>query len=133
MFGWDRNTRSEGYSSGTHDYFIEDEFGQAALTDSAFALLEGDSEPHPTRADRALVEFGVVLGLYLSALERRRIALPLDPPDGCAFSPRCRYAEAVCYREPGPLLETRPDGHSVRCWRADEIAGQTALPSTESR
>jgi peptide/nickel transport system ATP-binding protein len=57
---------------------------------------------------------------------------PLSPPDGCAFSPRCRYAEAVCHREPGPSLETRPDGHSVRCWRADEIAGQTALTSMES-
>src|SRR6266702_2354020 len=57
---------------------------------------------------------------------------PLSPPDGCAFGPRCRYAEAVCHREPGPSLETRPDGHSVRCWRADEIAGQTALASTES-
>jgi peptide/nickel transport system ATP-binding protein len=57
---------------------------------------------------------------------------PLNPPEGCAFSPRCPYAEAVCHREPGPSLETRPDGHSVRCWRADEIAGQTALASTES-
>jgi peptide/nickel transport system ATP-binding protein len=47
---------------------------------------------------------------------------PLHPPDGCAFSPRCRYAEAVCQREPVPSLETRPDGHAVRCWRADEIA-----------
>jgi len=56
---------------------------------------------------------------------------PLSPPDGCAFSPRCRHAEAVCHREPGPSLETRPDGHSVRCWRADEIAGR-ALASTES-
>ncbi|KRR18937.1 ABC transporter ATP-binding protein [Bradyrhizobium lablabi] len=57
---------------------------------------------------------------------------PLSPPDGCAFSPRCRYAEAVCHREPGPSLETRPDGHAVRCWRADEIAGQPALSATES-
>jgi peptide/nickel transport system ATP-binding protein len=57
---------------------------------------------------------------------------PLNPPEGCAFSPRCRYAEAVCHRAPGPSLEMRPDGHSVRCWRADEIAGQTALASTES-
>jgi peptide/nickel transport system ATP-binding protein len=38
----------------------------------------------------------------------------------------------VCRREPRPSLETRPDGHAVRCWRADEIAGQTALASTES-
>jgi len=57
---------------------------------------------------------------------------PLNPPEGCAFSPRCRYAEAVCHREPRPSLETRPDGHAVRCWRADEIAGQAALASTES-
>ncbi|MHC2371965.1 peptide/nickel transport system ATP-binding protein [Bradyrhizobium diazoefficiens] len=57
---------------------------------------------------------------------------PLNPPHGCAFSPRCRHAEAVCRQEPGPSLETRPDGHAVRCWRADEIAGQAALASTES-
>ena len=56
---------------------------------------------------------------------------PLNPPNGCAFSPRCRYAEAVCRREPGPVLETRPDGHEVRCWRADEIVGQAQLVSTE--
>ncbi len=57
---------------------------------------------------------------------------PLNPPNGCAFSPRCRYAEAVCRSEPGPELETRSDGHSVRCWRADEIAGQAVvLVSTE--
>ncbi|MBR0883601.1 peptide/nickel transport system ATP-binding protein [Bradyrhizobium japonicum] len=56
---------------------------------------------------------------------------PLNPPNGCAFSPRCRYAEDVCRHEPGPVLETRADGHEVRCWRADEIAGQTQLASTE--
>ncbi|MGD5395294.1 hypothetical protein QUT00_22570, partial [Xanthomonas citri pv. citri] len=52
---------------------------------------------------------------------------PLNPPNGCAFSPRCRYAEAMCRSEPGPMLEMRADGHAVRCWRADEIAGQVAL------
>jgi len=55
---------------------------------------------------------------------------PLNPPDGCAFNPRCRHAEAVCHREPAPSLETRPDGHAVRCWRADEIAGQTLADAT---
>ena len=57
---------------------------------------------------------------------------PLNPPDGCAFAPRCRHAEAVCQRAPVPSLETRPDGHAVRCWRADEIAGQAELASRES-
>ena len=61
------------------------------------------------------------------ATARGELPNPLDPPDGCAFSPRCRYAETACHREPGPSLETRPDGHAVRCWRADEIAGR--LPS----
>ncbi|PAY04803.1 ABC transporter ATP-binding protein [Bradyrhizobium sp. UFLA03-84] len=60
------------------------------------------------------------------ATARGELPNPLDPPDGCAFSPRCRYAEAVCHREPGPSLETRPDGHAVRCWRADEIASQAS-------
>jgi peptide/nickel transport system ATP-binding protein len=49
---------------------------------------------------------------------------PLNPPSGCAFSPRCRYAQDVCRQEPGPALETRPDGHAVRCWRAAEIADE---------
>ncbi|WP_298876383.1 oligopeptide/dipeptide ABC transporter ATP-binding protein [uncultured Bradyrhizobium sp.] len=57
---------------------------------------------------------------------------PLNPPNGCAFSPRCRYAEDVCRHEPGPALETRPDGHAVRCWRSEEIAGRMASTSTES-
>jgi peptide/nickel transport system ATP-binding protein len=57
---------------------------------------------------------------------------PLSPPDGCSFSPRCSYAEAMCHRKPGPTLETRADGHSVRCWRTDEIAGQAVSALAES-
>jgi len=57
---------------------------------------------------------------------------PLSPPDGCSFAPRCRYAEAVCHRKPGPPLETRSNGHAVRCWRAAEIAGQTESALTGS-
>jgi len=55
---------------------------------------------------------------------------PLNPPNGCAFSPRCRHAEDVCRHEPGPMLETRPDGHAVRCWRSEEIAGRAVALST---
>ena len=66
------------------------------------------------------------------ATTKGELPSPLNPPNGCAFSPRCRYAQAVCHREPVPSLETRPDGHAVRCWRADEIAGQMTLASAES-
>ena len=57
---------------------------------------------------------------------------PLNPPSGCAFSPRCRHAEALCRHEPGPLLETRADGHAVRCWRSAEFAGRTAPAASGS-
>jgi peptide/nickel transport system ATP-binding protein len=46
---------------------------------------------------------------------------PLNPPRGCAFSPRCQYSIDVCRNEPIPPLETHAGEHLVRCWRAKEI------------
>jgi peptide/nickel transport system ATP-binding protein len=46
---------------------------------------------------------------------------PLNPPKGCAFSPRCPYAVDVCRKEPIPPLEVHAGTHLVRCWRAKEI------------
>jgi peptide/nickel transport system ATP-binding protein len=38
----------------------------------------------------------------------------LDPPPGCRFAARCRYASDICVREMPPLKEVAP-GHYVRC------------------
>jgi hypothetical protein len=38
----------------------------------------------------------------------------LDPPPGCRFAPRCRYASAVCVEAVPPLREIKP-GHKVAC------------------
>jgi peptide/nickel transport system ATP-binding protein len=38
----------------------------------------------------------------------------LDPPPGCRFAPRCRYASAVCVEAIPPLREIKP-GHKVAC------------------
>ena len=49
-----------------------------------------------------------------------------QPPDltrldnGCAFRARCRFAIDRCSNEI-PSLEETGDGHSVACWRANEI------------
>jgi len=49
-----------------------------------------------------------------------RVALPgdapsaLSPPSGCAFHPRCPYAEDRCRRETPPLLEGAGE-HAVAC------------------
>ena len=38
----------------------------------------------------------------------------LDPPPGCRFAPRCRFAGAACTAATPPLVEVRP-GHKVAC------------------
>jgi peptide/nickel transport system ATP-binding protein len=48
------------------------------------------------------------------------VADPSDPPPGCAFHPRCRYATERC-RQVTPALEEVSPGHWVRCIRAQEL------------
>ncbi len=57
---------------------------------------------------------------------RGDVPSPLDPPKGCAFHPRCSLAIDACKRAPGPSLFTRPNGHAVSCWRADELNAAVA-------
>ncbi|MCY4020231.1 MAG: ABC transporter ATP-binding protein [Chloroflexi bacterium] len=45
---------------------------------------------------------------------------PANPPSGCVFHPRCRYAQDICTREIPPLVEIAP-GHSARCHFAEEL------------
>ena len=47
----------------------------------------------------------------------------LNPPTGCAFHPRCKYAkfESGC-TELMPELELTGRGHPVACFRAAELA-----------
>jgi oligopeptide/dipeptide ABC transporter ATP-binding protein len=51
----------------------------------------------------------------------RDIADPANPPPGCAFHPRCRYAEARC-RQERPELEEAEPGRWVACLRARELS-----------
>ncbi len=40
----------------------------------------------------------------------------LDPPSGCRFWPRCRYADEICKNKVPAAVEVAP-GHLVRCFR----------------
>jgi oligopeptide/dipeptide ABC transporter ATP-binding protein len=44
------------------------------------------------------------------------VANPIDPPPGCRFFPRCRYAEEKC-KEPQKLAEVAP-GHFSACHKS---------------
>ena len=48
------------------------------------------------------------------------VADPSNPPTGCHFHPRCRYATERCKVETPPMGEIAA-GHAVRCLRAEEI------------
>lgn len=46
---------------------------------------------------------------------------PLNPPEGCPFSPRCSSATAACYEKCPKLTEIK-SGHKVRCLLAEKDA-----------
>jgi peptide/nickel transport system ATP-binding protein len=49
------------------------------------------------------------------------VADPSNPPPGCHFHPRCRYAIDRC-RSEEPALRRLADGHLARCHRAEELS-----------
>ncbi|MFN8375112.1 MAG: ABC transporter ATP-binding protein [Anaerolineae bacterium] len=64
--------------------------------------------------------------------QQRRIRLegevadPANPPSGCYFHPRCRYAQEICAQQEPPLrrMESQPQGSAPRyvaCHLSDEL------------
>ncbi len=47
-------------------------------------------------------------------------------PEGCAFSPRCRYAVDRCTSDVPPLLPVG-DGHDAACWVADRLGQEVRV------
>jgi oligopeptide transport system ATP-binding protein len=45
----------------------------------------------------------------------------LNPPKGCPFNPRCRYAMEICLEKPAPLFAIS-NTQSSACWLQDENA-----------
>jgi peptide/nickel transport system ATP-binding protein len=48
------------------------------------------------------------------------VADPSNPPSGCYFHPRCRYADAKCVAEE-PVLERMKEQLDVACHHAREL------------
>jgi peptide/nickel transport system ATP-binding protein len=71
------------------------------------ALLSAVPVPDPRRRAQRIVLEG-------------EVADPSNPPPGCHFHPRCRYATDQCRTETPVLREIAP-GHAVRCLRAEAL------------
>lgn len=74
------------------------------------ALLSAVPKPDP----RLKVERIILSG---------EVANPANPPSGCYFHPRCRYAKELCKKENPKLKETNPE-HYVSCHFAKELTLQ---------
>ena len=72
------------------------------------ALLSAVPKPDPRMRSKRIVLEGDV-------------ADPSNPPPGCYFHPRCRYAVDRCRQETPELRELRPD-HFAACHRAEELS-----------
>jgi oligopeptide/dipeptide ABC transporter ATP-binding protein len=51
----------------------------------------------------------------------------IEPPMGCVFHPRCKYAKDICMKEVPPLEKTA-EGHYAAChrWRELKLEGRTS-------
>ena len=71
------------------------------------ALLSAVPKPDPLYKSERIVMQGDV-------------ADPSNPPSGCYFHPRCRYAQDICKTTLPEFRELKPD-HFVACHRAEEL------------
>ncbi len=71
------------------------------------ALMAAVPKPDPRRRERPIKLPG-------------EVASPANPPSGCYFHPRCRYAKEICSKVMPELQEIEPD-HFVACHFAREL------------
>jgi peptide/nickel transport system ATP-binding protein len=72
------------------------------------ALLSAVPKPNPEQKRERIILTG-------------EVANPANPPQGCYFHPRCKYAQAICSQEAPPWQEVAP-GHFAACHFATELA-----------
>ena len=90
---------------------------ELASTDSLFrkpthpyteALMSAIPKPDPRLRSKRIILSG-------------EVADPANPPTGCYFHPRCRYAQERCKVEPPPLRPVGEDKRMVACHFAEDL------------
>ena len=72
------------------------------------ALLSSVPNPDPLAPKKRIVLAG-------------EVPSPSNPPSGCYFHPRCRYAQDICAHEAPPLVNVT-SGHQAACHFADQLS-----------
>ncbi|MBN9306749.1 MAG: peptide ABC transporter ATP-binding protein [Devosia sp. 67-54] len=81
------------------------------------ALLSAVPQPDPDVADETIILGG-------------EVASAANPPSGCYFHPRCRYAREVCQSDAPPLREV-VSGHFAACHFAESLQLKGVVPEPE--
>jgi predicted dehydrogenase len=95
MWSWELTQANRCVVSGTHDYFEQDVQAQAALTDAVFDWLDDERAVHPTSLEASLIDFSVVLGIYVSALRSEPVSLPAGPVPNLVAELRARLGSRL--------------------------------------
>jgi peptide/nickel transport system ATP-binding protein len=83
------------------------------------ALLSAIPVPDPRLRDRRR-----------RIIPKGEIPSPRNPPPGCPFHPRCRYADARCAERVPPLRAIDGDGHSSACHYPERVDAVLEWQST---
>lgn len=78
-------------------------------------LFAGVRMPYTEALLRSIPRMDQPKHTRLQAIAGRPPSL-IDPPKGCAFSPRCPYVQARCVEEAPPLQPSGAPGHTFACW-----------------
>ena len=116
----------------------------AEVADDVVVMYAGKIvERAPVRALFASPQHPYTIGLLGSIpklhLDQARLAAiegqvpnPRNPVGGCAFHPRCPFADDHC-RQHVPLLAVVDGGHAAACWKAPLAWAGGAVPGTPGR
>jgi peptide/nickel transport system ATP-binding protein len=94
--------------------------GRIVETAPTAALFENPKHPY-TEALLSAVPIADPRIRHQRVLLEGEVANPANPPKGCHFHPRCRYATDLCRNETPPLTEVAP-GHAAACHYAKTLS-----------
>ncbi|MCE9636368.1 MAG: ATP-binding cassette domain-containing protein [Planctomycetes bacterium] len=101
--------------------------GRIAETAPSEKLYSGPAHPYTQALLSAIPDTDPDAPMNPEVLEGE-VPNPINPPPGCRFHPRCRFAQDRCRSNdiPIPVYEIAP-GHSVACILGEQVAGAVKI------
>ncbi|MCL0079925.1 ABC transporter ATP-binding protein [Dehalococcoidia bacterium] len=117
-----RRERELTYFYITHDLCVAESVCDSIAVMYLGKVVEVGNSIEVFRAPRHPYSQALIVSTPIADPERKRdriilpgeVPSPVNPPSGCRFHPRCRYARSECPEEEPALVEVE-SGHQVAC------------------